>query len=146
MYLLKINIVNHNHIFNFRRGSIDLDYLEFSECDLDRKHMLMIFADDANIRSAILGNIVLFRQKLTEMLYKTARVTYLRIGGLQVHYREGFIFVEFYIYERVKSYGNVEIPKDDLVLNGKKICYSMQINRRFHFNSLIIFNKTQFHF
>lgn len=100
--------------------------------------MLMVFADDSNIRSAIFGNIVLFRQKLTEMLQKTARVTYLRIGGLQVHYRNGLFFVEFYIYERVKNYGDVEIPKDDFMLSGKKNLYLKQI-KRFDFNSLIIF-------
>ncbi len=81
--------------------------------------MLLVFADDSNIRNAIFGNIFIFRQKLTEMLHKTARVTFLRIGGVKVHYRDGLFFVEFYIYERVKNYGNVEIPRDDLLLKGK---------------------------
>ncbi len=60
-----------------------------------------------------------FTQALVEMIQEKAKVTILRISDIVIAFDNDVVHALFTLYEKPDKYGPVEIPKNDVPLEGK---------------------------
>jgi hypothetical protein len=71
--------------------------------------------------SVIKPNEPEFTQALVEIIQEKAKVTILRISHIVIAFDNDVVHALFTLYEKPEKYGPVEIPKNDVKLDGKRL-------------------------